>query len=353
MGKNITTDRNQNNLLDQFSRTISYLRLSLTDRCNLNCLYCRPGNNDEHSHLKASEIVSASELLSYEELLRVVTLTVSLGMTKIRLTGGEPLLRKGIFGFIENLTRISGLEEIRLTTNGVLLEDKAKVLWDMGIRHLNISLDSLQRSKFHRITGKDYFDRVWKGIQVAKDLGFKIKLNVVAIRGINDDEFVDFGKFALREPIPIRFIEFMPLGEHESWKKHKFIAADEIKDMLSTLGELKNLERNKQQGPARMFLLKNSLGEVGRIGFISPISHHFCEKCNRLRLTSEGKLRSCLLHDRETDIKRILRQGCTDQELEDAIRQAVLNKPQGHSLKNAPRGDSQNYCKGNMSRIGG
>ncbi len=344
----------QEKLQDQFSRTISYLRLSLTDRCNLRCMYCMP-NNDENTstHLKTDKILPSDELLSYEELLRIVSIAVSMGMNKLRLTGGEPLIRKGVMDFIENLSMLDGLEQIRLTTNGVLLRDHAASLYKLGVRHLNVSLDTMQKKKFFQITGKDFFERVWEGIHIAKDLGFKIKLNVVAMRGINDEEFLDFGKFALREPIQVRFIEFMPVGEKSSWNKEQFIPGTEIQEVLAELGELHSLERDGIQGPARMFLVKDSKGRMGRVGFISPISHHFCDQCNRLRLTSEGKLRSCLLHDRETDIKKIIRGKCTDKELEDAIREAILNKPQGHTLNDGPAGERNTSCQGQMSRIGG
>ena len=339
---------------DQFHRTISYLRLSLTDRCNLRCMYCMPEEkNTPLPKVKAREILSHSELLSYEELLRVVGCAVKLGMHKLRLTGGEPLLRRGVMGFIDELSKIDGLDEIRLTTNGVLLQDRAKELYEKGIRHLNISLDTLQPEKFTSITGRDMFQKVMAGIKESMELGFRIKLNVVAMRGVNDDEFLEFGKFALQHTLQVRFIEFMPVGEKNSWKKKQFIAAKDIKTMLESLGELTPLSRHGVQGPARMFTLRDEHGNTGKVGFISPISNHFCDQCNRLRLTSEGRLRSCLLHDMETDIKRMLREGCTDLELENAIKQAILNKPQGHVIQGGPERRDSGSCQGAMSRIGG
>lgn len=339
---------------DQFHRTISYLRLSLTDRCNLRCMYCMPRDNDEEvTTVKTKTILAHEELLRYEELLRIVNAAVRLGMNKLRLTGGEPLVRRGVMTFIDQLSRIKGLDEIRLTTNGVLLQDKADQLYEKGIRHLNISLDTLQAEKFHQITGRDFFNRVMAGIHKAMELGFRIKINVVAMRGVNDDEFLDFGRFALENPLQVRFIEFMPVGEENSWKKKQFIAAKDIQKILESLGELTPIKRKGAQGPARMYTLSGGNNTQGRVGFISPISNHFCHQCNRLRLTSEGRLRSCLLHDLETNIKELVRNDCTDKELETAIKEAILNKPQGHIINSTPGVESSGSGHGRMSRIGG
>ena len=338
-------------LVDQFSRTITYLRLSLTDRCNLRCLYCMPQEEiDRHDQVKTGRFLEHSELLSYEELLRVVRLAVSLGMNKLRLTGGEPLVRKGVLDFIQALFQIDGLSEVRLTTNGVLLEEYASRLYQAGVRQLNVSLDTLEEEKFARITGRSYFDKVWRGLLAAKDLGFKIKVNVVAMRGINDDEFLDFARLALHEPFQVRFIEFMPVGEKSSWDQQHFIGSDEIMEKIATLGTLTPFKKRHGEGPARMFELSAPDGHKGSVGFISPISHHFCDQCNRLRLTSEGRLRACLLNDRETDLKRLLRGGASDEELMAEIRQTILDKPQGHSLNTAV---IRQPCSGQMSRIGG
>ncbi len=354
MNKNLQHNNiiNREKIKDRFSRTISYLRLSLTDRCNLRCMYCMPPvEKAGNRHIKTAHILPAEEMLTYEELSRIVFMTVSLGMNKLRLTGGEPLVRKGVMSFIDQLSHIEGLEQIRLTTNGVLLHEMAPQLYDKGVHHLNISLDTLQPDKFKKITGKNLFEKVWRGITLAMDLGFKIKLNVVAMRGINDDEFLDFGKLALTLPLQVRFIEFMPIGENSTWEKTHYIEAEEIQTTLSKLGKLESQERSGAQGPARMYSLDSNRYGKGRIGFISPISHHFCEQCNRLRLTAEGKLRSCLLHDRETDIKELLRRNCSDHELENAIRTAIKDKPQGHALGTSPAKNIS--CQGQMSRIGG
>ena len=341
-------------LVDQFSRTISYLRLSLTDRCNLRCIYCMPGESqDNDTNVKTGKFLAHSDLLSYEELIRVVRLAVKMGMNKLRLTGGEPLVRKGVLDFISQLSLLDGLEQVRLTTNGVLLAEYAEKLYAGGIRHINVSLDTLQSEKFQKITGKDHFAKVWDGLMEAKRLGFRIKLNVVAMKGVNDDEFMDFGKLALEQPFKVRFIEFMPVGEKNSWQKDQFIRAEEIKELISELGVLTPFKNRHGEGPARMFDLESPDKKVGAVGFISPISHHFCDQCNRLRLTSEGRLRSCLLNDQETDLKALLRGGASDQEIMGSIRQTILDKPQGHSLQDDLTTEQRPSCGGRMSRIGG
>jgi GTP 3',8-cyclase len=358
--ENIKTEQ----IVDQYSRTISYLRLSITDRCNLRCLYCMPQKG-----LNASTLVKCADLLSYEEMLRIVSIAVGMGMNKLRLTGGEPLVRNGVMGFIRSLAGMKGLEDIRLTTNGVLLHEKAAELYKAGIRNLNISLDTMKPERFIQITGFDHFDQVWQGIQTACEMGFHVKLNVVAMRGINNDEFTDFARLATQKPVQVRFIEFMPIGNKESWDKSRFISADELKESFSTIGTMEpddkrwrsnvhdkiNEEETSSQleGPAKVYRLTTPDGQSGRIGFISPISHHFCDKCNRLRLTSEGRLRACLLHDHETDLKAILRGGGTDRDIQTAIQQTILSKPKGHTLQDDLAKSDQVNCQGQMSRIGG
>ncbi len=313
-----------------------------------------PGVPEDHkANVKTGNFLKHSDLLSYEELLRVVRLAVAMGMNKLRLTGGEPLVRRGVLDFIHQLGQLDGLEQVRLTTNGVLLAEYAERLYAGGIRHINVSLDTLHPEKFKRITGYDYFDKVWHGLEVAKDLGFKIKLNVVAMKGVNDDEFRDFGKLALEQPFKVRFIEFMPVGAKNSWQKEQFIRAEEIKMIIAELGILTPFHKEHGEGPARMFDLEAPDQKKGAVGFISPISHHFCDQCNRLRLTSEGRLRACLLNDKETDLKALLRGGAVDQAIIAAIRQTILDKPQGHTLQEKSTMVKQPSCDGRMSRIGG
>ena len=326
-------------LTDMFARSISYLRISLTDHCNLRCQYCSP----QEGQVKLAN----EELLRYEEILRVVRIAVSLGIEKVRLTGGEPLVRRGVLTFIEALAEIPGLNDIRLTTNGVLLADYAEALQKSGISKLNISLDTLRSDRFRQITGVDAFARVWAGISKARELGFSpIKLNVVALKGVNDDEFIDFARLSLTEPFQIRFIEFMPIGASTLWDKGKYISSQEIMELLKPLGSLEPVSAKRMDGPARIYRFA---GAAGSVGFISPISHHFCDRCNRLRLTSEGKLRSCLLSDQETDLKEKLRSGATDAEIRELIVATILSKPKGHGI--SPDGGGS--CHGQMSRIGG
>ena len=328
-------------LHDTFARTISYLRVSLTGQCNLRCLYCRP--------LGGAGLPSQEEVLSYEQVLRVVRVAVGLGVEKVRLTGGEPLLRPGVVGFVRELARIPGLVEVRLTTNGVLLAEMAAELYQAGIRKLNISLDSLQRQRFAEITGHDLFERVWAGIEASRRLGFSpIKLNAVAMAGVNDDELVEFARLTLSTPLNVRFIEFMPVGQAGAGQGSRYLPVSVIRERIeAALGELTPVKSAKLDGPARVFTLA---GAKGSVGFISPLSEHFCATCNRLRLTAAGRLRSCLLTDQETDLAAALRAGCDDQAIAAIIRQTIRDKPQGHTLAAGQRLGS---CHGEMSRIGG
>lgn len=333
--------------MDMFSRTISYLRLSLTDRCNLKCMYCVTEDENNGCLVKLDQ----DELLTYEELLRVVRVAVGLGISKLRLTGGEPLVRKNIMHFIEKLAEIEGLDDIRITTNGVLLEKYAQGLVNAGVTKVNISLDTLKRERFSDITGVDCFDRVWKGIETALAVGFSpVKLNMVVMRDINDDELPAFAELSRKMPLQIRFIEFMPIGTSTRWNKNTYISSDEIMERIRVLGELIPQEKQQADGPARVFKL--GADAVGSLGFISPISHHFCDKCNRLRLTSEGRLRSCLLHDEETDLKSVLRADCTDRDIRETLLTAIHNKPKGHQMAERLKEDGGD-CHGRMSRIGG
>lgn len=326
-------------LTDMFARSITYLRISLTDQCNLRCLYCKPKD--------LRDKLQSSELLSYEELLRVASLAVSMGIKKVRLTGGEPLVRKGIATFIKKLAAIPKLDDIRITTNGVLLKDFAEIIYQSGIRKINVSLDTLRQQRYQQITGADRFHEVWGGIQLAKKCGFSpIKINMVAIRGFNDDELLDFAKLTFSEPFQVRFIEFMPIGSSSVWKEEHYISAQEIRERLAVLGPLEPVRSGKMDGPAKVYQFKDA---VGSVGFISPISNHFCDKCNRLRLTAEGMLRSCLLTDRETSLKALLRNGCSDDDVKKALVETILNKPKGHALA----GSEKASCHGQMSRIGG
>lgn len=341
-------------LTDNFSRTISYLRLSVTDRCNLRCMYCMPCTSEEgNEHIPTIKYLDHADLLTYEEMLRIVQVAVSMGMNKLRLTGGEPFVRRGILNFIKELSAIKNLEQIRLTTNGVLLKENAEMLYQTGVRHLNISLDTLIREKFMSITGRDFYREVCAGIDAAEERGFRIKLNVVAMKGINDDEFKNFAQLALDRAIQVRFIEFMPIGQGSAWQKDRYIASKDIRENYLQEYTFTPLQRDKIDGPARVFTLADREGKSGTIGFISPLSHHFCSQCNRLRLTSEGRLRACLLRDFDTDLRKIIREGCSDQDIERAIRDTIRQKPENHGIGIDASNTNGPACLGQMSRIGG
>jgi cyclic pyranopterin phosphate synthase len=288
-----------------------------------------------------------NEILSYEEMLHLVRLCVENGIRKVRLTGGEPLVRKGILRFIDGLSRIQGLDEIALTTNGVLLKDFAAALLDCGLCSINVSMDTLIPDRFFHITGRDLFHQVWEGIEKAESVGFNpIKINVVGIKGVNDDEILDFARLTFERPFHVRFIELMPIGEEVSWSSRNFISVEEILNRVQTLGKFSFVKSNPLSGPSRRYVLEGAKGEIGLIG---ALSNHFCDHCNRLRLTADGSLKGCLFSDSEIDVKTPLRQGKDDKHLLDLIRKAILNKPKDHGLSEyRPR-----KCARSMNSIGG
>jgi cyclic pyranopterin phosphate synthase len=325
-------------LLDQHNRELNYLRISITDRCNLQCMYCMPHN--------LSPKLLHKDIMRYESILRLVRLLVELGVTKVRVTGGEPLVRKGVYEFLANLTKIDGLSDVSITTNGLLLNDNIDKIKSAGINRMNISLDTLNREKFKKITGHDSFPHVWKGINNAALMEFDpVKLNMVVLEGINDDELVDMAKLTFSKPFHIRFIEYMPIGD-QRLKNYKPILVDEIKKRISVLGELLPVENSIYDGPAQRFKIEGSMGEIG---FISPVSHHFCGRCNRLRLTANGKLRTCLLSDHHVDLKSPIRLGYLDRDLIKIILEAVSQKPMQHTLSC----DHPDIVKDQMFSIGG
>lgn len=320
-------------------RTINYLRLSVTDRCNLRCLYCMP---DE-----GIDFVPHTEILSYEEMERLVRISVRNGIRKVRLTGGEPLVRKGFVAFLARLAAIEELKEITLTTNGVLLKRYAADIRNCGICRINVSLDSLKPERFFQITRRDLFHQVWEGIEEAERLHFHpLKINVVAMKGINDDEVLDFARLTFEKPFHIRFIEWMPIGKNNNWTSERFITAEELRDRIRTLGTLEPLEHDAMDGPAERYRIQGARGEVG---FISAVSSHFCATCNRLRLTAEGRLRGCLFSDKEIDVKTPLREGMGDEHLGGLIKKVIEEKRQAPArITSGPR-----KCIRQMSTIGG
>ncbi len=319
-------------LSDTFHRPIDYLRISVTDRCNLRCVYCLPA--------QGVSLLPQREVLSYEEIVTVARLAAELGIKKLRLTGGEPLVRARLPGLVAMLAEIDGIDDISLTTNGVLLKQFACELKKAGLSRVNVSLDSLDREKFQRITRCDRLSDVLEGIEEAKACGLNpVKINMVVMDGINDDELLDFARLTVTDGWHVRFIELMPFASDNPPHGHsagggmglspRFMSAEVIKERIIGLGKLEPCLPPTGDGPARYFRLP---GASGTIGFITPISQHFCFNCNRLRLTAEGKLRPCLLSDWEIDLRGPLRSGASPAKLKRIIKQAILNKPESHRL---------------------
>jgi len=332
-------------MIDKHNREINYLRISITDRCNLRCVYCMPK--------EGVSFIGHEDILRYEEISRIVNVAVKIGITKVRVTGGEPLVRRGVIEFLSSLKKVDGLRDISLTTNGVLLEDCAEGIFDAGIRRINISLDSLAPDRYGDITRGGDLDSVIRGIQKAYRTGFSpIKINVVAIQGVNDDEILDFARLTIDRPYQVRFIEFMPMGEAAMENSLKHLSNDKVMQRISGFSPLEPVVptcRDRMGGPARLYTLK---GAQGKIGFISAMSHGFCSSCNRLRLTADGHLRACLLADEPTaDLKTPLRSGCTDSELEALIRGLIGRKPDSYKI-DCHQGHRRK-CAANMSSIGG
>jgi GTP 3',8-cyclase len=324
-------------LVDSYARTIDYLRVSITDLCNLRCLYCRPP--------EGVKLITHEEILRYEEILALIGAARDLGIRKIRITGGEPLVRRGVLGFLAGVTSLKGIEDVGLTTNGVLLAAMAKDLRTAGLKRVNISLDSLRGDVFARITGADMLQQVLKGIDAALEEGFDpVKINVVLLRGVNEPDIPAFGKLTMDRPLDVRFIERMPFGGETLPQSPEPFSAITALDMIrSTLGELVPQQRDRMDGPASMFKLR---GAKGRIGIIDPVTGHFCGTCNRLRLTARGTLRPCLMGSHEIDVKGPLRAGASRKELAEIIRQAAMAKPGCHPW-NIPQ------TQENMNLIGG
>ena len=325
-------------LIDKYDRHLNYLRISITDRCNLKCMYCMPpGFIPRLSH---------NEILRYEEIIRIIKVGIFLGISKVRITGGEPLIRKGVYDFLEQLSRMDGLRDIALTTNGVSLKDNIEKVKTAGIKRINISIDTLSRKKYKQITGYDRFDQVWEGIELAHKNGFDpIKLNMVALSGVNDDELADFARLSLSYPFHIRFIEYMPIGKSRM-NSSPLLLVPEIKKRISTVGKLIPVKNSINDGPAERYKFEGAKGEIG---FIGALSHHFCNRCNRLRLTASGQLRPCLLSDHYEDLKSPIRNGCSDEELAEIFLAALQHKPSDHNLSIS----NQTEVSGQMSSIGG
>ena len=332
-------------LKDNYHRTIDYLRVSITDRCNLRCIYCMPSGGlipIEHK-----------EILRYEEIIRVIRIAAKIGVRKIRITGGEPLVRRNVVYFIASIKNIPGIEDLSLTTNGILLSRYAEELKSAGLDRVNVSLDTLKPERYREITRSGDLSLVLKGIEAIEKVGLNpIKINMVPICGVNSDEIAEFARLTLKAAYQVRFIEYMPFGSEDMWSPEKFISTEEIKSIVEGIGPLIPAKLRKS-GPARYFRFENA---PGVIGFISPISNHFCNECNRLRLTADGKLRPCLFSETEIDLKPALRGGSADDEIERLIKLSIEVKPEGHNIgpqKLSSLIKNREYCKKPMSRIGG
>jgi cyclic pyranopterin phosphate synthase len=313
-------------LIDTFGRLHDNLRISVTDRCNIRCYYCMPE--------AGAPFTPHSEILRYEEIERFVRVAVSLGVTKVRITGGEPLVRRDLPVLVSALRRIDGLREIALTTNAVLLAEQAESLYAAGLRRLNVHLDTLDRERFRQITRRDDLDRVLDGLTRARELGFApIKLNAVAVKGLTEPDIAPLARFAREHGFEVRFIEFMPLDAQRLWDRTKVLTMDEILAVVQR--EVGPLEAIPDADPRAPALAYRYLDGGGSIGFIASVSKPFCLNCNRIRLTSDGKLRYCLFAIEETDVKGLLRNGASDEEIAETIAATVRRKWLGHEISSA------------------
>jgi GTP 3',8-cyclase len=315
------TDR----LVDSYGRPHNNLRISVTDRCNIRCVYCMP---------EQVEFLPRAQLLTFEEIEKFVRIAAPMGIDKIRLTGGEPLVRRDVPRLIEKLAAIPGIKDIGLTTNGILLAPAARALRNAGLERINISLDTMDPAQFERLTRRTGFEQVIEGILAAKEAGFHpVKVNAVAIRGVTEDDVAPLAHFCRQHGLELRFIEYMPLDAGHQWERDKVLFAADILEIL--LREVGPLSPSPQQDPRAPALDYEYQDGGGLVGFIASVSRPFCMSCNRLRLTSDGKLRNCLFSLDETDVRALLRGGGTDEAIMRAIRESVASKWEGHEINTA------------------
>jgi GTP 3',8-cyclase len=312
-------------LVDSFGRLHNNLRISVTDRCNIRCVYCMP---------EQVEFLPRAALLSFEEIERFARIAVTLGIDKVRLTGGEPLVRRNIPSLVEMLAAIPGLKDIGLTTNGILLAPMARALRDAGLERINISLDTMDAAKFQLLTRRSGFEQVIEGILAAKAAGFDpVKVNAVAMRGVTEEDVVPLARFARSHGLELRFIEYMPLDAGHLWEREKVLfAADILELLIQGIGPLVPSADQDPRAPALDYEYADG---GGRVGFIASVSRPFCMSCNRIRLTSDGKLRNCLFSLEETDLRPMLRGGAADAEIAQAVRECVASKWEGHEINTA------------------
>jgi cyclic pyranopterin phosphate synthase len=312
-------------LFDSFGRVHNNLRISVTDRCNIRCVYCMP---------ETVEFLPRQSILSFEEIERFVRVATTLGIDKVRLTGGEPLVRRELPKLVAKLAAIPGVKDLGLTTNGILLAPMARALWDAGLRRINVSLDTMDPARFQELTRRTGFEQVIEGILAAKAAGFDpVKVNAVAIKGVTEDDVVPLGRFAREHGLELRFIEYMPLDAGNRWERDKVLFAAEILDRVTHgIGPLAPTLDQDPRAPAVDY---DYLDGGGRIGLIASISRPFCMSCNRVRLTADGKLRNCLFALNETDIRALLRGGAADAAIAEVIRASVAGKWEGHEINTA------------------
>ena len=312
-------------LIDTFGRLHDSLRISVTDRCNIRCFYCMP---ETPVKFEARE-----QLLTFEEIERFVSIAARLGVRKLRVTGGEPLLRKNVSTLIRKLAAIEGITDLALTTNGVLLAQQAQELYDAGLQRINVHLDTLDRERFQQITRRDDFGRVMEGIETAKKVGFQVKINVVAVKNLIEPDIVPLALFGRARDIEIRYIEFMPLDAQGLWERGRVLLADEMIAMLERgIGPLEVIPDRDPRAPATEYRFADG---IGRVGFIASVSRPFCLNCNRLRITADGQLRYCLFAVEETDIRALIRRNASDEEIAAAVGGSVLAKWLGHEINSA------------------
>jgi cyclic pyranopterin phosphate synthase len=327
-------------LIDRFGRVHTNLRVSVTDRCNIRCFYCMPGENIRFK--------PRQELLTFEEIERFVRTVVRLGVNKLRITGGEPLVRSELPQLIERLAQVPGIDDLAMTTNGILLAEQAEALKRAGLHRLNISLDAMREETFLQIARREGLQRVLDGIIAARECGFeKIRLNAVSIRGLTEDEIVPLAEFARSHDFELRFIEFMPLDAEDRWQEDQVLGGDEIIDRLQgEFGPLVPAERTDRSQPAVDYRFADG---SGRIGLINPVTQPFCGDCNRLRITAEGQVRNCLFSTVEWDARALIRSGGSDREIADLVKECVASKKAGHGI------DSPDFLKPRraMFQIGG
>ncbi|MBV8374640.1 MAG: GTP 3',8-cyclase MoaA [Candidatus Eremiobacteraeota bacterium] len=310
-------------MTDGFNRPINYLRVSVTDKCNLRCVYCMPE--------AGLPWLRREEILSYEEIAAIVAAAASVGVRAVRLTGGEPLVRRNLSRLVGAIASVPGIEDVALSTNGLLLEEQLRELLAAGLRRVNVSLDTLRPERFETIARRPGLDAVLRGIDAAIGLGLApVKINCVVMRGLNDDEIGDFAELTRRRAVFVRFIEVMPVQENLDLARDGYVSSDEILERIAAAGRLGAVPGPSGNGPARYFAFADAPGAVG---VVSPLSHDYCERCNRVRLTADGRLRLCLFGDHALDLRTPLRAGCSREQLAELLRSAMLIKPERHHLR--------------------